>query len=238
MEQYRVVSLIGGTIGLKVRAKNLPQAVRRAVVNLKEIDLADTEFIEDYVDTIKEVYDIYVYDSNGKRIGDNYLEDGNIYQEHLGKKFFMKILMLIAFGILAFLLPLIGTAVGIVLTAAIFIPSLIEMMPDGDDEEDYSFDVTGFGALALIIEAKSPEHAVNAIKSVLNLNKNQDDIPDEMTLYMEMSEIISLVQDTGDAESATNLYSPIFKWYASFGLPSSWYFIPVGVALGLAINLL
>ena len=196
MEQYRVVSLIGGTIGLKVRAKNLPQAVRRAVVNLKEIDLADTEFIEDYVDTIKEVYDIYVYDSNGKRIGDNYLEDGNIYQEHLGKKFFMKILMLIAFG------------------------------------------VTGFGALALIIEAKSPEHAVNAIKSVLNLNENQDDIPDEMTLYMEMSEIISLVQDTGDAESATNLYSPIFKWYASFGLPSSWYFIPVGVALGLAINLL
>ena len=237
MEQYRVVSLIGGTIGLKVKAKNLPQAVRRAVVNLKEIDLADTEFIEDYVDTIKEVYDIYVYDSNGKRIGENYLEDGNIYQEHLGKKFLMKIFLLIAFGVLAFLLPLIGTAVGIVLTAAIFIPSLIEMMPDGD-EEDYSFDVTGFGALAFIIEAKSPEHAINAMKSVLNLNENQDDIPDEMNLYMEMSEITSLVQNTDDAENDKDLYSPIYRWYASFGLPSSWYFIPVGVALGLAINLL
>jgi hypothetical protein len=237
MEQYRVVSLIGGTIGLKVKAKNLPQAVRRAVVNLEEIDLADTEFIEDYVDTIKEVYDIYVYDSNGNRIGDNYLEDGNVYQEHLGNKFFMKIFMLIGFGVLAFLSPLIGTAVGIVLTVAVFIPNLIEMMPDGN-EEDYSFDVTGFGALALIIEAKSPEHAVNVIKSVLNLDENQDDIPDEMKLYMEMSEITSLVQNTGDAENATNLYIPIYKWYAFFGLPSSWYFIPVGVALGLAINLL
>lgn len=237
MEQYRVVSLIGGTIGLKVKAKDLPQAVRRAVANLKEIDLADTEFIEDYVETIKEVYMIYVYDSKGQRIGDNYLEDDNIYQEHLGNKFFMKLFMLTGIGVLTFLLPLIGTAVGLLLTALVFIPKLIELMPDGNEEE-YSFDVTGFGALALIIEAKSPEHAVNAIKSVLNLTKNHDNTPDEMKLYMEMSEITSLVQNTGDPENSINLYSPIYKWYANFGLPSSWYFIPLGVVLGLAINLL
>jgi hypothetical protein len=237
MEQYRVVSLIWGTFGLGVKAKDLSQAVRRAVETPRKIDLADTEFLEDYTEMIKEVYDIYVYDSNEKRIGDNYLEDGNIFHEHLGYKFFMKFFMLIGFGVLTFLLPLIGVIVGILLTGLVFFPKLIEMMPDGDEKE-FSFDVTGFGGLALTFEAESAEKAIDIMKGVLNLTENEVQIPDEMNLYMIMNEITSLVQNTDDAENDKDLYSPIYKWYADLGLPSSWYFIPLGVALGIAINLL
>jgi hypothetical protein len=237
MEQYRVVSLIWGTFGLGVKAKDLPQAVRRAVETPREIDLDDTEFLEDYTEMIKEVYDIYVYDSNERRIGDNYLEDENIYQEHLGNKFFMKFFMLIGFGVFTFLFPIIGSIVGILLTGLVFIPKLLEMMPDGD-EKDFSFDVTGFGALALTFEAESAEQAVDVMKSVLHLAETEAKIPDEVNLYMNMSEITSLVQNTEDTENDKDLYSPFYKWYAYLGLPSSWYFIPLGVALGIATNLL
>ena len=237
MEQYRVVSLIWGTFGLGVKAKDLSQAVRRAVETPREIDLADTEFLEDYTEMIKEVYDIYVYDSNENRIGNNYLEDENIYQEHLAYKFFNKIFMLIGFGVLTFLIPVFGAILGILLTVLVFFPKLIEMLPDGDEKE-FSFDVTGFGALALTFEAESAEKAVNVMKGVLNLNENETQIPDELNLYMTISEITSLVQNTDDVENDKDLYNPIYKWYANLGFPSSWYFIPLGVVLGLAINLL
>lgn len=236
MEQYRVVSLIWGTFGLRVKAKDLPQAVRRAVETPREIDLADAEFLGDYTEMIKEVYDIYVYDSKENRIGENYLEDENTYQQYLGNKFFMKIFMLIGSGVLTYLHPVIGLITGILLTGLVFIPKLLEMMPDGN-EKDFSFDVSGFGGLALTFEADSAEQAVDVMKSVLKLSDTEVKIPEEVNLYMTMNEITSLVQNTDDLENDKDLYSPFYKWYAYLGLPSSWYFIPLGLALGIAINL-
>jgi hypothetical protein len=170
-------------------------------------------------------------------IGDNYLEDENIYHEHIGIKFFVKFFTLIGFGVFTFLLPLVGSIVGILLTGLVFIPKLLEMMPDGD-EKDFSFDVTGFGELLLTFEAESAEQAVDVMKSVLNLAENKSKIPDELNLYMNMSEITSLFQNTDDAENDKDLFGPFYKWYAYFGFPSTWYFIPLAVALGIAINFL
>jgi hypothetical protein len=186
---------------------------------------------------INEVYDIYVFDSDEKRIGDNYLENENIYHEYLGKKFFLPYSILIGFGVLTFLYSFIGFVAGIILTGLVFIPKLLEMMPDRV-EKYFSFDVTGFGGLSLTFEAESPEQAVDVMKRVLNLSENVAKVPDDVIIYMEINEITSLVQNSVDGDNDKDLYSPFYKWYAYLGLPSSWYFIPLGVALGIAINLL
>jgi hypothetical protein len=236
MAEFNVVALLMGSFGLKVQAKDLRHAVRLAVMTPREIELEDSDLLQEYTDMIDEVYDIYVYDSESEEVGGNYLEDENTYHNHLAVKVFAKYSILIFVLSISYFAPVAGVIFGSLLTLLVFFPKLLERFSNGGDKE-FDLIVSGYGALSLIIEAENAMEAAETMKSALGISRSDRPIPDEMELFMTMTEITSMKEVISEEVVDLELYGLSRKTYALLGFPASWFFIPIGVLAGVILSL-
>lgn len=237
MNKLRTVALVWGTFAIHVQAKNLKQAVRRALDESIAIDLDEAENINEYTELVKEVYDIYVFDKDENRIGGNYLDDENIYQQHLGNRFFAKFWLSFVLGILCYVQPLVGMILASLFLLIVFLPYIIDYL-NGSEEKEYVFNATGFGALAFTFEAESGEAAADVMKTILELEDKTSNVPEEVEVFMTMNEVTSLYQVVKGEELEQNLVTASRKTFKYFGMPSNWFFIPLGALCGSIANFL